>query len=93
MTDFSIFTDAQLEAAVSRLQAEFTEYADGGYLASASARREQLEAVRFELARRREAADWREQAEAYVDWCRDRGLSVDGELQSRICEAQSLQPL
>ena len=92
MTDFSLFTDAQLEAAVTRLQAEFTELADEGYLFSAIARREQVELVRFEIAMRREAADWQARADAYVDWCRDHGLGVDGELQSRIAEMQSHQP-
>ena len=93
MTDFSIFTDAQLEAALARLETEFATFANEGYLMAAISRREQAEEVRFEIARRREADHWAEAADAYVDWCRDHGLSVDGELQTRIAEAQFFQPL
>ena len=52
--DFSIFTDAQLEANVARLNDEFRVFADGEYLSAADSARKQRDKIRAELVRRAE---------------------------------------
>lgn len=55
MTNFSIFTDAQLAAAEARHAVDFEEAAEKGFLATAEASHVMMIAIRGEIARRAEA--------------------------------------
>ena len=52
MTNFSLFTDAQLATAQERYRSEFEKAADAGLLNAAEATHTQLVAVTAELERR-----------------------------------------
>ena len=55
MTDFSIFTDAHLDAAEARYDGDFTEAAAEGRLSLATACHNMAAAIRVEIERRANA--------------------------------------
>lgn len=55
--NFTLFTDAQLEAAIARHEADFQKSADEGYLSMATSAHASAEPIRAELAQRANAAE------------------------------------